>query len=100
MKAADLGKFERENSGGDDGGHLDEELDHVDDEDAPEAGVRGERGVEDAAEEKGLSACKAEQDAGDFAGGQIDAGHDETVKEQPEIHGTEAADHGSGFARV
>ncbi len=42
------GAVDREVGGGDDRRHLDEELDHVDDEHAPQAGVRGEHDVEHA----------------------------------------------------
>ena len=43
VEAADLRRVHREVRGGDHRRHLDEELDHVDDEHAPEPGVRGER---------------------------------------------------------
>ena len=47
-EAAHLRQLHGEVSGGNDGRHLDEELDHVDDQHAPEAGVGGEHDVEQA----------------------------------------------------
>ena len=85
---------------GDDGGHLDEELDHVDDQDAPEARDRGEDDVEQADEEEGLPAVEPEEDGGDLAGGQVDRGHDDAVEEEAEVDRAEAADDAGGLARI
>src|SRR5512140_662675 len=84
----------------DDRGHLDEELDHVDDQDAPEAGDRGEDDVEDADEEERLPAIEPEEDGGDLAGGQIDRGHDDAVEEEAEVDRAKAADDAGGLARI
>ncbi len=86
--------------GGDDGRHLDEELDHIDDQDAPEAGDRGEDDVETANEEKGLPPGQSEQDGGDLAGGQVDRGHDHAVEEEAQVDRPEAADEGRRLPRV
>jgi len=52
------GQLEREVCGGDHGRHLDEELDHVDDQHAPQPGVRGEDQVEAADQAERLPALE------------------------------------------
>ena len=90
-KAAHLRRVQREPRRRDDRRHLDEELNHVDDEHAPEAGVRREDDVQDADEEQRLPALEAEQDPGDLAGRQVHGGHDHAVEQQAEVDGAEAA---------
>ena len=99
-QAADLRRLQREPRGRDDGGHLDEELDHVDDEHAPQARMRGEYHVEDAHAEERLPALEAEEDAGDLAGGQVDRRHDHAVEEKPQIHRAESAHDARRVARI
>ena len=97
-EAADM--FDGEPGGGDDSGHLDEELDHVDDQDAPQAGMGGEHDIEHAANQQGFPAGQAEENIGNLAGGEADGGHDEAVEEEPEVYGAEAADDRGGLAGV
>ncbi len=91
VEAADLRRLQREVRGRGHRRHLDEELDHVDDEHAPEARVRRERDVEHADEGQRLPAREAEEHAGDLAGRQVHGGHDQAVEQQAEVDCAEAA---------
>ena len=71
--------------------HLDEELNHVDDEHAPEPGVCREHDVEDTHPHERLPALQPEQDAGDLDGRQVDGRHDHAVEQQAQINRAEAA---------
>jgi hypothetical protein len=84
-KASDLWKSKRKVCRRDDGGHLDEELYHIDDQHSPEPRMCGKGDVQQAYEEERLPAFKAEEDAGDLAGREIDSRHDQAVEEQSEI---------------
>ena len=92
--------FEGEVGGGENGGHFDKELDHINDEHAPEAGVGGEEDIENAAGDNRLPRGEAEEDIGDFAGGEGDHAHDEAVKEEAEVNGAEATDERGGATGV
>src|SRR6185295_9934435 len=84
----------------DDGRHLDEELNHVDDEHAPETRVRRKYDVQDPDPEQRLPALEPEQDAADLARGEVDRRHDHAVEEQPQVDGAKAADDAGSFARI
>ena len=99
-QAADLRRLQCEPRRRDDGGHLDEELNHVDDEHAPEPRVRGKDHVEDADAEERLPPLEAEEDSRDLAGGQVDRRHDHAVEQQAEVDGAEAADDARRRPRV
>ena len=99
-QAADLRGLQREVGGGDHRRHLDEELDHVDDEHAPQAGVGGEGHVEQAHEQQRLPALEAEEDPRDLAGRQVDGGHDHAVEEEPQVDGAEPAHDARRLSRV
>ena len=98
VEAADV--LHREVGGGDHRRHHHHELDHVDDEHAPEAGVGGEDDVEHPDEHERLPAGQAEQHAGDLARRQVDGRHDHAVEEQTEVDGAEPAHHAGGGAGV
>ncbi len=99
-EAAHLRQRDGEIGGGDDGGHFDEELDHVDDQHSPQAGMGGEHDVQQADREQRLPAAETEQHGGDLAGGEIHRGHDDAVEEQAEVEGAEAAHGAGGLAGV
>ncbi len=99
-EAADLRQSDREIGGGDNGGHLDEELDHIDHQDTPETGVRGEDDIEQSHGQQRFPARKAEEDGGDFAGGEVDGRHNDAVEEEAEVDGAEAADRAGGLAGI
>ncbi len=97
---ADLGQVHREVRRRDDGRHLDEELDHVDDQHAPQARVRREDHVQRADERQRLPALEPEQHAGDLARRQVHRGHDHAVEQQSQVDRPEPAHHAGGLARV
>ncbi len=100
LQAADRGQLECEIGRRDHGRHLDEELDHVDDQHAPEAGVGRENHVEHAHQEQRLPAFEAEEDSRDLAGRQVHGGHDHAVEEQAEVNRPETADDACRLPRV
>ena len=100
MQPADLRRRHGEVGRRDHRRHLHEELDHVDDEHAPQPGERGERHVEHADQQQRLPAIEAEQDAGDLARRQVHRRHDQAVEEQAEVDGAEAAQRRRGAAGV
>ena len=100
VQTAHLRQFQREVGGRDHGRHLDEELDHIDDQHAPETGMGGKNHVEHAASQQRLPSIQPEQNAGDLAGSQIHVGHDDDVEEEAEVNGPETADHARGLAGV
>ena len=100
VEPADLRRTQREVGGRDHGRHLDEELDHVDDEHAPQARVRGERDVQQPDERQRLPASRAEQHAGDLAGRKIHRRHDHAVEQQAEVDRAKAADDRRGLPGI
>ena len=78
--------------------HLDEELNHVYDQHAPQTRVRGEDHVEHAAKNDRLPRRHPEKDVGDLAARQRHHAHDETVEEQPEIDRAKSAHQRSRFS--
>src|SRR5947209_20054870 len=99
-KTTDVREANGEVRGGDDGGHLDHELNHVDDEYSPKPGMCRENHVQQADAEQRLPARDAEQYRRDLAGGKVDRAHDDAVEEQPEVDSPETTNHGRGSAGV
>ena len=93
-------RLDREVGRRDHGRHLDEELDHVDDEHAPQARVRREDDVQQAHEDERLPVVEAEEHVRDLDRGEVDRGHDHAVEEEAEIDRPEAAHEARGLARV
>ena len=77
----------------DDGRHLDHELHHVDDEHAPQAGMRREHHIQDAEDEDRLPRRHREEDIRDLARRERDRAHDEAVEKQSEVDGAEPTHH-------
>ncbi len=100
VEPAHLRQRHREVRGRDYGGHLDEELQHVDHQHAPQSGVRREHDVQQSDSEQRLPAVEAEEDGGDLYGRQIHGGHDHAVEEEAQVYGAESAHRRGGFARV
>jgi hypothetical protein len=99
-QAPDLRKLKCEVCSSDHCRHFDEELDHVDHQNSPQARVRGKDDVEEADRQKRLPSLQAEQDGGDLACRQIHRCHDHTVKKEPQIDRSEPANKPGRFAGI